>query len=407
VSLRNRFGPGLLVTAAFIGPGTIATASSAGAQFGYTLLWALLFSVMATAALQDMAARLGLVTRAGLAEALRTMLGASWPGKVALGLVVLAIGFGNAAYQAGNIAGASMGAAALTGTGTQLWALALGLAAGALLYSGRYQVLERALIGLVALMSLVFLSTAVLLRPDVGELLRSIAPPRLPDGASLLAIALIGTTVVPYNLFLHASAVARKWPATAPGDDAALAAQLHTARLDTGLSVGLGGLVTLAILSTAATVYFQVGEVFDAATMGRQLEPLLGTWARPFFAAGMLAAGLTSAITAPLAAAFAVCGALGWQSELRATGFRAVWLAVLLSGVVFAALGTRPLTAIVFAQATNGLLLPLIAVFLVMVMNRQDILGRHRNGGLANSLGAVVVGTTVLLGAYRIWTALA
>ena len=95
---RSRFGPGLLVTAAFIGPGTITTASSAGAHFGFALLWALLFSVAATLVLQEMSARLGLVTREGLAEAMRAHFRSPLFGKVAVLLIVAAVGFGNAPW---------------------------------------------------------------------------------------------------------------------------------------------------------------------------------------------------------------------------------------------------------------------------------------------------------------------
>ena len=101
----RRFGPGLLVTAAFIGPGSIATASVAGANFGFVLLWALLFSLIATTVLQEMAARLGLVSNAGLAEALRTTFNNPVINRSAVALVVAAIGVGNAAYEAGNISG--------------------------------------------------------------------------------------------------------------------------------------------------------------------------------------------------------------------------------------------------------------------------------------------------------------
>ncbi len=104
----RRFGPGLLVMAAFIGPGTVTTASKAGAEYGFALLWALLFSVVATIVLQEMAARLGLVTRAGLADALRSSFDNAWFGRLAVLLVIAAIGFGNAAYEAGNIAGAAL-----------------------------------------------------------------------------------------------------------------------------------------------------------------------------------------------------------------------------------------------------------------------------------------------------------
>ena len=390
-------GPGILVTAAFIGPGTVTTASVAGASYGFVLLWALLFSVAATFVLQEMSARLGLVTRQGLAEALRRSYAGNWRGTAAILLVVAAVGFGNAAYEAGNIAGAALGLQGISGIGGPVWALAVGLLSGALLASGRYRLIERALVVLVLLMSAVFVLTLVMVQPPVTAMLRGLLTPAIPAGSLVTVIALVGTTVVPYNLFLQASAVQQKWPADVP-----LAAALHESRLDTGLSIGLGGLITLAVMGTSATAFFGTDTPFSAATMAQQLEPLLGAGARYFFAAGLFAAGLSSAVTAPLAAAFAVCGALGWERDLRAPGFRLVWLVVLLTGTVFAALGTRPLTAILFAQAANGFLLPICAIFLLLEMNRERELGAHTNRPLSNVLGGLVVAVTLGLGGLKI-----
>jgi manganese transport protein len=393
----KKFGPGILVTAAFIGPGTVTTASIAGAQYGFALLWALLFSILATIVLQEMAARLGLVARLGLAEALRTAYGHSWFGTMAVVLVITAIGFGNAAYEAGNITGAALGLENITGIAVTTWSLAVGLLAGLLLAWGRYALIEKLLVVLVLLMSLVFLLTLLMVGPSLGELLGGLLIPRIPEGSLLTVLALIGTTVVPYNLFLHASAVQEKWPA-----DGNTATNLHQARLDTSLSIGLGGLITLAIMSTSAVAFFGTEGSFSAASMARQLEPLLGAHARYFFAAGLFAAGLSSAVTAPLAAAYAVCGALGWSRDLRSTRFRLIWISVLACGTLFAILGTSPLTAILFAQAANGFLLPICAIFLVMVMNRRDLLGDYRNGRLVNILGTGVVSVTVGLGLWKI-----
>src|SRR5690606_34855207 len=133
--------------------------------------------------------------------------------------------------------------------------------------------------------------------------------------------------------------------------------------------------------------FFGTSAVFTSDSLALQLEPLLGTWARYVFAAGLFAGGLTSAITAPLAAAYAVCGAMGWRNELSAPGFRLVWLVVLLTGTTFAALGSKPLAAILFAQVANGFLLPIVAVFLLVVMNQRKLLGEFTNGPLANLLG--------------------
>ncbi len=396
-NLGKKFGPGILVTAAFIGPGTVTTASIAGAQYGFALLWALLFSIAATVLLQEMSARLGLVTRRGLAEALRESYSGSWLGTAAIFLVVAAIGFGNAAYEAGNITGAALGLQAISGLSVSHWALLVGIVAGALLASAQYALIEKLLIAMVLLMSLVFLLTLFMVRPAISDMLRGLLVPEIPSGSLLTVIALIGTTVVPYNLFLQASAVQKKWPATMDTQKA-----LAESRLDTGLSIGLGGLITLAVMSTSAAAFFGGDREFSAASMAQQLEPLLGTSARYFFAAGLFAAGLSSAVTAPLAAAFAVCGALGWSQDLRATRFRLIWLAVLLCGTIFAAVGTKPLTAILFAQAANGFLLPICAIFLLVVMNRKESLGAYANGTLVNLLGGAVVLVTVGLGLLKI-----
>jgi NRAMP (natural resistance-associated macrophage protein)-like metal ion transporter len=393
----KKFGPGILVTAAFIGPGTVTTASIAGAEYGFALLWALLFSVLATIVLQEMAARLGLVARLGLAEALRSAYGRSWLGTMAIVLVISAIGFGNAAYEAGNITGAALGLENITGISVTRWSLAVGVLAGMLLAWGRYALIEKLLIVLVLLMSLVFLLTLLMVGPDLGEMFGGLLIPQIPEGSLLTIMALIGTTVVPYNLFLHASAVQEKW--SADGDTAT---NLHQARLDTSLSIGLGGLITLAIMSTSAVAFFGAEGSFSAASMAQQLEPLLGAHAKYFFAAGLFAAGLSSAVTAPLAAAYAVCGALGWSRDLRSTRFRLIWFAVLACGTLFAAVGTKPLVAILFAQAANGFLLPICAIFLLVVMNRRELLGDYRNNRLVNLLGIAVVLVTVGLGLWKI-----
>jgi Mn2+/Fe2+ NRAMP family transporter len=391
---RGRFGPGFLVTAAFVGPGTLTTASVAGATSGFVLVWALAFSIVTTLVLQEMAARLGVVSRLGLSEALRSQLTQRWLRALLMGLVVVAIGVGNAAYEAGNIIGATLGAAALLPLGDAELVLLVSAFAAGLLYSGRYLLLERVLIGLVALMGFVFLAS-VLVAPPSFALLFSV-----PDGAEpfgLTAVALIGTTVVPYNLFLHASAVQARWSPSVPVPTA-----LREARRDALVSIGFGGVVTLAVLSTAAVALLGSGLEVSAATMARQLEPVLGPFAELCFALGLLAAGLTSAITAPLAAAWAVCGALGWRTELRAPAFRMVWAMVLAFGAVTALLQTRPVAVIVLAQAANALLLPIVAALLLWIMNREAILGAQRNGALANLLGAGVLLVVALLGGSRL-----
>ncbi len=398
--LKN-LGPGFLVAAAFIGPGTVTTASVTGASTGYTLLWALAFSIFATIVLQEMSARLGVVSREGLGDALRTTFDNPILKVLAVILVIAAIAFGNAAYQSGNITGASLGLEALTGISPQVWSVIVGVAAFVLLATGIYRVIERVLVALVIVMSVVFIITAIIVRPSVGDIVAGLFVPNIPAGALLTVTALIGTTVVPYNLFLHASSVQDKWPESVPTGEA-----LNQSRFDTSFSIILGGLITLAILSTGAAAFFGTGtEIKSAAQMAEQLEPLLGPTAKYFFAIGFLAAGMTSAVTAPLAAAYATSGALGWGRNLRGWRFRAVWAIILVTGTVFAALGTDPVALIVFAQVANGILLPVVAIFLLFVMNRSDLLGEEfKNGTLANVLGVLVALFVTALGVYSLLT---
>lgn len=392
----KKFGPGLLVTAAFIGPGSIATASAAGANFGFVLLWALLFSLIATIVLQEMAARLGLVSGEGLSQALRTTFKNPLLSRLAVILVVAAIGVGNAAYEAGNISGASLGLQSLTSFPVWLCALLIGGLGALLLGTGAYKWLEPVLIFLVLAMSAVFVLTMLLIDINLADLFRGMLTPSIPTGSAMTVIALIGTTVVPYNLFLHANLVQEKWCGVATGQ------ALRESRVDTVLSIGLGGLITLAVMSTSAVAFFQTGAVFSAASLATQLEPVLGRAANGFFAFGLLAAGLTSAITAPLAAAYAVTGAMGWPSTLSDRRFRAIAMLVLVIGTVFAALGSKPIAAILFAQAANGLLLPVTAIFLLIIMNRADLLGAYRNRMATNVVGAAVVFVVTGLGLFNI-----
>ncbi|MEX1250602.1 MAG: Nramp family divalent metal transporter [Hyphomonas sp.] len=401
--MKLPLGPGALVTAAFIGPGTVTACTLAGANFGYALLWALVFATFATVILQEMSARLGVVTGKGLGEAL--MAGAGNPAlKFAVaGLVVVALAMGNAAYQAGNLTGAALGGEAifgLAGPNRNMWVIGLAILAAAFLLTGSYKLLERALIALVTVMSLAFAGSVLITRPDFGQLLQGLVP-SVPEGGLFTAIALIGTTIVPYNLFLHASASRERW--AGKGD-----AGLQEARMDTRVSVGLGGLISIFILVTAAASLFSSGLVIrSGADLAQAIEPAYGPAARYLVGIGLLAAGLSSAITAPMAAAYAVCELSGRPP--RGSLFRVVALLVLTIGALIAGAGYNPLTVILTAQVANGILLPVVATFLLIAMNRRSLLGGHVNSPLQNLLASGVLlvtfglGTRLILRAAGVW----
>ncbi len=388
--LKNS-GPGAVVAAAFIGPGTVTVCTIAGVRFGYELLWAMVLSTVATIILQEMAARLGIVTRLGLSEVIRQEISRPVIKYSVLTLVLLAIVAGNAAYEAGNISGSRLGLETLLGISdantSRYLTMLIGAITFVLLYIGSYKILERVLISLVVLMSLAFLLTAVITQPDVMAIIRGMAIPSVNEASLLTVVALIGTTVVPYNLFLHAALVKEKWHDTS---------DLVYAKRDTVVAVTIGGAVSMAIIITAAAANSTA--IASVADLALGLEPLFGSFAKYFLSIGLFAAGITSAITAPLAAAYVARGCLGWSGDMRSIGFRLVWMFVLLMGVLFSSLGISPIAIIQFAQVANGITLPLMVAILLWIMNKSVMLGEHRNTALQNGAGLLIFIFTVVLG---------
>ena len=390
----KNMGPGPLIAAAFIGPGTVTVCTLAGVNFGFALLWAMVLSVFATIILQEMSARLGVITQKGLSEIIRSELKNPIIKFFIIGLVLAAIVVGNAAYEAGNISGGVLGLEAIfgnpkveiSGFSINLFSVVIGLFAFVLLYVGNYKILEKALIALVILMSVAFLITAIITKPPVLEVLKGAFVVSFPKDSLLLIMALIGTTVVPYNIFLHAALVKEKWHQKS---------DLNHAINDTIIAVVLGGLVSMCIIVSAASI--QNADIKSASDLALGLKPLFGSFATYFLAIGLFAAGITSAITAPLAAAYVACGCLGWSTALTSTAFRGVWMCILLLGIICSSLGISSIDIIKFAQIANGMLLPIIAGMLIWIMNKESILDGYKNNIKQNIFGVLILLISILL----------
>jgi Mn2+/Fe2+ NRAMP family transporter len=382
---KGRFGPGFLVAAAFVGPGTVTSATLAGADHGFALLWVVVIATAAAVILQEMAGRFSLSTRTDVAAALVKFTPNRWQ-RIALQILAfLAIVVGCAAYEAGNITGGSLGLEILTGMEARLWAVVIGVAAVLLLIWRNYRVIEMMLIALVVVMGISFFISAFIVKPDLSRVAAGFVP-RIPKGSLSLILALLGTTVVPYNLFLHSATVLKKWR----GEE-----DIPAMRKDAFLSIGLGGVITLAIVVTASATYFFQGlTVTNPMDLSAQLTPLFGSLAKVFFGIGFFAAGLSSAITAPYAAAWTASGLFGWKE--KDWRFTTVSVSILVFGLLVSQTSFRPLQLIVLAQVTNALLLPWVGLFIFYLLNKS-VAGIHRNTRLQNLLFAVVFLIIVLL----------
>ncbi|MFQ5636789.1 MAG: NRAMP family divalent metal transporter [bacterium] len=383
-----------IIAAAFIGPGTVTTAAKSGAQYGFALLWALLFSTFATIILQEASARVKVVSGLSLGQAIRQRFYGSAKGWLVLVLVVGAIIFGCAAYEAGNILGSVRGVELGTGLPAKMLTALIAAVAGAVLWFGTIRTVAYLLSAVVAFMGITFLVTAFLLKPPFLELARGSFLPSMPTGSGLLVLGLIGTTVVPYNLFL--------------GSGIAAGQKLPELRFGLAVSIILGGIISMAVLVVGVSV---TGE-FEFSNLGRVLSERLGWWASPLFAFGLGAAGLSSAITAPLAAAITARSLFEREGENlwteRTWRYRSVWIAVLLVGVGFGLAEVKPVPAIILAQALNGVVLPFVAVFLLIVVNDRRLMGAAQlNSTVSNLFMSLVVAVTIVLGSTNVLKAVA
>jgi manganese transport protein len=379
-----------IIAAAFIGPGTVTTASRAGSAFRFELLWALVFSIFATIVLQEAAARITIASGKSLGEIVSAQYRS---GRALRYLLCFAVVFGCAAYEAGNILGALAGLHFFTALPARGMVVLLGLICAMFLWLGSFQLIARFLGMVVAGMGLLFVLVAARGELSLVEALRGMRP-TLPPGGAMLVIGLIGTTIVPYNLFL-ASGIGH-------------GQSVLEMRWGIALAVLIGGLISIAIMAVGVLV----GVDFSFEALAQALARQAGAWANAFFGLGLFVAGVTSAITAPLAAGIAArsllaegenqrWGARGWK-------FRATWALVLLAGLLFGFLGVQPIPAIILAQAINGVLLPVVAIFLLFAVNdRQLIPAAHLNTPMANSLFIAITGVVCFLGLHNLGNAAA
>ncbi|MDG2122466.1 MAG: Nramp family divalent metal transporter [Verrucomicrobiales bacterium] len=374
------------ITAAFIGPGTVTVCAKSGAAHGLSLLWALAFATVACFVLQEAAARLTAVTGRSLGQ----VIAGRFPSPVRW-LAAIAVISGCAAYQAGNILGAVAGTKLVSPLPEPALTTAFACTAFALLAVGSLRFITAALASLVALMGIAFATTAISVAPPPAELIKGLTVPTIPGSGALLVLGLVGTTVVPYNLFL--------------GSALAHGHELRHTRTGLAITIAAGGLISMAVLVTGSSI---TGE-FSFANLATVLSDRLGPWAKNLFALGLAAAGLTSAVTAPLAAAFTARSLFLdplnpqlWSPT--SARFRAVWATTLLFGTIFGITGIRPVPAIILAQSLNGLLLPLVAILLWRLANDRTLLPSNTNKPLTNLLTAAIVALTLALGTKLLYT---
>lgn len=383
-----------VISAAFIGPGTITTAAKAGADFGLPLLWALTFSTIACLVLQEASARLSIVSGLNLGQAIATGSGSGRAGFLFTILTAICILTGTAAYQAGNLMGAMSGISLFVDIPSWIFVLVIGLLSGIILFIPSLQLIARIMGALVAIMGISFLAAAILLKPPISGVIHGMIHPIIPlnPGGGILVLGLIGTTVVPYNLFL--------------GSGISKGNSLREMRSGLSIAILIGGAISMAVLVTGTALS---GE-FSYENLAISLSKQLGGVGFILLGGGLFAAGFTSSVTAPLASAITVRSLFGGKDNTRwlpgSLRFRLSWAVILLTGMVLGMAGFKPVPVIVLAQALNGLILPVISIILFVVINDRKLLSENINPLPANFLMAVIVFITLVIGGWNIMRSL-
>ncbi|HUG56160.1 MAG TPA: Nramp family divalent metal transporter [Candidatus Limnocylindrales bacterium] len=374
-------GPGLITGFAGNDAGGVATYTSIGAHYGFALLWLLVLSTVGLVVIQEMCARMGAVTGKGLSDLIRERFGVRWT-IVAMVALLLANGINVAAEFAG--IAVSLG---LLGVPTAVSVPAAGLLVWALVLFFDYRVVERALFVLI-LAFVAYPISAAVVGPDWEAVGAGLILPTLPgeQAALLAALALVGTTITPYMQFYIQASIVDK------GIDAA---QYRYARYDVFLGAVLTGLNGLFIVVVAGAVLFPAGVLVDsAADAARALEPLAGGQAQLLFGVGLFGASLLAATVMPLSTSYAICEAFGWESGIsknfsEAPVFMGLFTLLLAAGALAVVLFPEELLIqlILVSQAVNGVLLPIVLVFVLRLAGDRAIMGAAANGRAAAIVG--------------------
>ncbi len=387
-------GPGLITSNADNDAGGITTYSQAGAQFGFKMLWLLVAVTISLAVVNEMGARMGVVTGKGLADLIRERFGVRGT-TFAMLLLLFANAFTTVAEFAGIAAGLE-----LFGVPRFMSVPVAAVVIFLLVVRGSYPVVEKVLLS-IGLVYVTYIVSGFLVHPPWNEVLRSSLVPQIVPRRDffLLAIALIGTTVTPWMQFYLQAAVADKG---IPNEN------LAYSRAD----VLVGALVTdviafFIIVATAATLHGHLSSDqlanMQAGDFARALTPAAGRFATALFGVGLIGASFLAGSVVPLSTAYAVTEAFGWERGVghrfsEAPAFFGIFTGLLVIGALATLTPGLPLVSmILLSQDANGIILPAILVYMLVLLNDRRIMGRYVNGRFANTIAGVTVAVLIAL----------
>lgn len=391
LEIMRHIGPGLLVTVGFIDPGNWASNMAAGSQFGYSLLWVVTLSTIMLIVLQHNAAHLGIATGMCLAEATSRFL-PRLLGRAILGTAYLAC----VATAMAEVLGGAVALQMLFGLPLRFGCVVVAAASMTMLLTSSYKQAERWIIAFVSVVGLSFLAELAMVEVDWPRAAVSWATPSMPAGSTAAVVSILGAVVMPHNLFLH-SEIIQSMHFEGRGQKV-VEERLRYELLDTLFSMGIGWAINSAMVILAATTFFSRGVVVeDLAAAAATLSPIVGPASSVIFAVALLFAGLSSSVTAGMAAGTVTAGMFGEEYDIH-DRHSSIGVALCFAGAVAACLCVEDAFAgLVWSQALLSLQLPVTVFLLIRLTSSRKVMGRYANSRpLTATLVAIGVVVTAL-----------
>ena len=383
-------GPGIITANIDNDASGITTYSVAGARFGYALLWTLIPTTVALVVIQEMIARMGVITGKGLSDLIRENYGVKTAFFMMLGLLIANFG-----TTVANLAGwaASM---EILGLSKFIMVPVGAISIWILVTKGSYRSVEKILL-FACLLYFGYVISGFMARPEWMPVLEAAVIPRVRWNAEyiMLSIAIIGTTITPWMQFYLQSSIAEK---------GIKREQYKASRLDVIIGCSITDIVSFFIIVTCGTLLFPHGiRIDEASEAALALKPLAGEYAYIIFAMSLANASLLGAIIVPLATAYYICEAMGWEAGINKTFKEApqfMWiytLIIVVASMVILIPGAPLIFLMVLSSVVNGLLLPFVLVYALLIVNNRKLMGEYTNSRMFNYISWATVITIIIL----------
>ena len=388
-------GPGLLVTVGFIDPGNWAANVSAGADFGYSLLWMVTLSTIMLIVLQHNAAHLGIVTGSCISEASTATLKPSL-NKFVLGSAVIAA----VSTALAELLGGAIALNMLFGIPIKLGTVLVLCLILWMLFTNSYKKLEKWIIGFVSIIGISFIFELSLVHIEWGKAMISWVKPSFPIGSLPIIMTVLGAVVMPHNLFLHSEIIqSRQWNLK---DESVIKKQLKYEFMDTFFSMMVGWAINSAmILIAAATFFAQKIQVTELSQAQQMLTPLLGSTASVVFALALLFAGISSSVTAGMAGGSIFAGMFGEPYDINDIHTKLGVGITLIGAAIVIFFISEPFKGLIYSQMLLSIQLPITIFLQIYLTSSKKVMGKFANSRFDKItlwiIGLIVAALNVML----------